>query len=832
MLGTFDYRFRWLVVGVWVAVLIVAAFLAPQLSDRLQGGGFGGSDSEAELVQTAIGEDFGASPATVTVVFEDGELEATDEEFQETEDRALDPVREMEDVSYVTTYRDTQDPSFLSEDGTKSYAVVGFRGSEDESSDQVDEVRDRIDSGSLESYVTGAPAVYLDIEEASTNDIRQAEQIAAPFALLILILAFGTLVAASLPIIIGVVSVATTLTILYFIAGFYDMSIFVLSISTMLGLALGIDYALFFVSRFREELEAYSVAEAVPRTVATAGRAVFFSGTAVLIGLMGLLFFPFMFIRSIGIGGVLVVFIAVVAALTLLPAMLGILGRRVNSLAVMRPRTGGGPFWRRTARGVMRFPVIVLVSVGVVLLTLLLPVTDMRVGVSEASILPTEYESRVGDDILREDFDYPSLTPMEILMETGGDPLSAENLEESRTFGDEVAATEGVDSVESVYTLGAEAARAYAEEVESGSAEAEEQAAEQVDQAVEDQLSELEEQFGAAPPGAEEQIRSEAEAQAEEELAAGIPELPEGVSADGEVTAEGVAAFLATPEAQESEELQQALDALVAENSTLMRAVPLEDPYVEEARETVDRVRDLQSPEGAAVSVGGLSAGQQDFISELYGTAPLALAFVIGVTYIVLAVTFRSIFIPLKAVIVNMLSLTASFGAMVWVFQDGNLSGVLNFTPVGFVDATVPILMFCIVFGVSMDYEVFLMSRIREAYENGDTNTESVAKGLSATAGIITSAASIIIVVTGAFAFTGITLMKAVGLGLAVAVFVDSTVIRVLLVPATMRILGDWNWWPGNRRSVFKHRDRSPELVREDEDAPHDYPHDNQERHS
>jgi uncharacterized membrane protein YdfJ with MMPL/SSD domain len=173
------------------------------------------------------------------------------------------------------------------------------------------------------------------------------------------------------------------------------------------------------------------------------------------------------------------------------------------------------------------------------------------------------------------------------------------------------------------------------------------------------------------------------------------------------------------------------------------------------------------------------------------------------VTYLILLVTFRSVIIPLKAVIVNILSLTASFGAMVFVFQDGNLSGLLNFTPLGFVDATLPILMFCTIFGISMDYEVFLLSRIRESYENGDSNSASVAKGLAATAGIITSAAAIIIVVTGAFAFTGIVLTKAVGLGLAVAVFVDATIIRVLLVPATMRILGDWNWWPGGRRATF-----------------------------
>jgi RND superfamily putative drug exporter len=803
-LGAFDYRFRWFVIAAWGCVLVAAAFFAPQLSGQLKGGGFEGSDSEAERVQSLMTEEFGVSPATVTVVFSDEEWEATSEEFRREEERALEALRDWDEVRYVTTYSDTRDPNFISEDGMKSYAVVGFGGSPDDSRGLVDEVRQKVRSAELESYVTGAPAVYLDIEEASNEDIRMAERYAAPFALVILIIAFGTLVAAGVPVMMGVVSVATTLAILYFLAGVYDMSIFVLSIATMLGLGLGIDYALFFVSRFREELESQPVAEAVARTVSTAGRAIFFSGTAVLIGLTGLLFFPFMFMRSIGVGGALVVFVAVLAALTLLPAVLGVMGHRINALSVMRARTGGGPFWRRSARLVMRRPLVVIALVGAVLLTLLFPVTHMKIGVPEASVLPTEYESRVGDDILKEDFDYASLTPMEVVVDTGGDPLSAASLQRLRTLTDDVAATRGVGEVESVYTVGAEAARAYAERVEEARAQVEAEAAEQVDEAVADQLSELEEQFGTVPPGAEERVRAEVEARAQEELEASLPELPEGIAADGEVSPEAVADFLATPEARDSQELQRALDSLVAGELTLLRAVPEDNPYAEEARETVDRVRAVEPPEGMSFLVGGLSAGQKDFISELYGAAPYALAFVLGVTYVMLAVTFRSLFIPLKAVIVNMLSLTASFGAMVWVFQDGNLSGLLDFTPLGFVDATVPILMFCIVFGVSMDYEVFLLSRIREAYEYGASNTESVARGLASTAGIITSAASIIVVVAGSFAFAGVVVMKAVGLGLAVAVLVDSTIIRVLLVPATMRVLGDWNWWPGGRKGVFR----------------------------
>ena len=810
-LGVFTYRFRWLVLLLWGVLLVASALFAPELSGRLKGGGFEGSNSEAERVQDVMGEKFGLSPATLTVVFEGDGLSARSEGFQREQNRALEGVRQLEETRFVTTYADTKDPRFISEDGKDAYAVIAFSVSTDEARNLVDEVRREVRSDEMETYVTGAPAVYQDLEEASNDDIKRAEKYAFPFALLILVLAFGTLVAAGVPVLIGGVSVLTTLAALYFVAGSYDMSVFVLTLSTMLGLGLGIDYALFAVSRFREELEDYPVAEAVPRTVATAGRSIFFSGTAVLIGLSGLLFFPFMFMRSIGVAGVLTVFVSVSAALTLLPALLGVLGHRINALSVRRRRrTPGTGFWSRSAEVVMRHPFFVILIVAAILSALLYPVTHMKVGIPEATVLPEKYESRAGDDLLKREFDYADLTPMEIIATLPEDPLSAEGLADAKELGDRIQATDGVSRVESIYTVGKQAARRYAGRVADARKVARTEAGRRVDETVAQQLDALRQQYGSVPPGTEEQIRAEAERRAAQELERNLPQLPEGVSPNGTVTPEGVANFLGLPEARESEEVQGAIDSYVAGERTLLRAVTEANPYTEDAYAAVDEVRAVKPPGGTSFLVGGLSAGQKDFITSLYGKAPYAAAFVLVVTYLILLLTFRSVIIPLKAVIVNVLSLTASFGALVFVFQDGNLSDLLSFTPLGFVDATLPILMFCTIFGVSMDYEVFLLSRIREAYENGDSNTASVAKGLVATAGIITSAAAIIIVVTGAFAFTGIILTKAVGLGLAVAVFVDATIIRVLLVPATMRILGDWNWWPGGRKSTFTPDPKEP----------------------
>jgi RND superfamily putative drug exporter len=825
----------------WALVLVTAALFAPKLGGQLIGGGFEGSGGDSELAKDLMVEKLGLSRANLIIVFESDNRSARSAEYQRAEDEALEPLSNMEGIRSVTTYAATRDRRFLSEDGNKTYALVGFNVPADETQSLVDEVRGKVRSDELTTYVTGPSAVYLDITNASNEDIRRAEKYAFPLALIILLIAFGTLVAAGIPILIGGVSVLTALATLYFLAGVYDMSVYVLSIATMLGLGLGIDYALFAVSRFREELENHPIPEAVSRTVATAGRSIFFSGLAVLIGLSGLLFFPFMFIRSIGVAGVLVVLVSVSAALTLLPAVLGVLGHKVNALAVRRNRDAvGAGFWSRSAEAVMRHPVLVILIVGVMLSALLYPVTHMKIGMPEASVLPDKYESRAGDDILKQDFDYASLYPMQIVTTVPEDPLSAEGLEDVKQLGERIREADGVRSVQSIYTIGETAAREYAKGVSEARREAEAEARgridalvqeqynqleqEQVQKAVDEQTSQLEAVQGTLPPGAEEQIRSrvkprvekrleearareqirsEVESEVQQRIDEQVPNLPEGISANGEITAEGVANFLKLPEPRKSEELQNAIDDSVAGDLTLLRGVTETSPYTAAAREAVGEVRSVEPPEGVSYLVGGLSAGQEDFIRSVYGKVPYAAAFVLGVTYLVLLYTFRSVFIPLKAVVVNILSLTASFGAMVFVFQDGNFSNLLNFTPLGFVDATLPILMFCIIFGVSMDYEVFLLSRIREAYENGDSNTASVAKGLGSTAGIITSAAAIIIVVTGAFVFSSVIVTKAVGLGLAVAVFVDATIIRVLLVPATMRVVGDLNWWPGGRKSTF-----------------------------
>lgn len=802
-LGRLVYRFRWGFIALWVVVLVGSLFVAPRVDERLGGAEIEVPGSQSRAVQEALDEDFagsaGSAASSFVVIFQGDGVSAESEEFRAAEGEVLDRLDEMPEVSEVVDYGSTGSEGFISEDGTASYASVGLAVSEEEAEALVSEVRDRAESGELATYVTGAPAVNADLQEASFEGIQRAEIFAVPIALLILVLAFGGLVAASIPVIIGLFSVVATLAVVYFAAGLYEMSIFVTSVATMLGLGLGIDYTLLAVSRFREELSNHSTGEAVERMVGTAGRTIFYAGLTVWIGMIGLLFFPFSILRSVGIGGLLVVFMTVAAALTLAPAILGVLGERINLLSLRRSR-GDGSLWRMPGNLAMRWPVATILATTVLLAVMIFPLAGMQVNNAQAQALPEERESRAGEEILREDFDYASLNPIQVLAETPGAATSAESLRQIQELDEEIAATDGVREVDSLYTLGEAAAASYAEEISSAAEEAEAQAGEQVSAAVEQQLGELEEEFEEVPPGAEEEARAQAEEGVQQELQRQLPEMPEGIESDGTVTPEGVANFLASDAATQSAELQQGLENYASGNLALSRAVPNDPPDSPEARRTADSLRSQEPPEGTTVNVGGNSAQQSDIITAFYGPTTLwAGAFVLGASYLALAVTFRSAIMPLKGLLVNTLSLAASLGLMVFIFQQGNLSGLLSFSELGFIDAVVPILVFCVVFGISMDYEIFLLSRVKEGRDAGEEPLESVSDALGATGRIIASAAAILATVTGAFAFTGILQMQALGLGIAFAVVIAAFLMQMLFVPAVMRLLGEWAWWPDGR---------------------------------
>ena len=538
------------------------------------------------------------------------------------------------------------------------------------------------------------------IGQQTTASITRAEGLSFPILLILLLVIFGGLAAASLPLAIGALAILGSFTALRLLTLVTGVSVFSLNITTILGLGLGIDYGLFLVTRFREELrQRDSVEDAVARTVATAGRTVLVSGVTVAIVLASLMLFPETILRSIGYGGVATVLVDMLAALTVLPALLAVLGPKVNALRIRRTVPGpaaaensGG--WYRLAHSVMRRPLLYAVPIVVLLLALGSPFLKVVWGGVDATVLPSSAAPRVVTEALNRDFPGNPTAPIEALVQFRG-PVAASP---ARAAG-----------------LAAYATR-----------------------------------LGHVP----------------------------GVTA-AQVT--GVHGDVAR------------IDLSYGPG-----------PYTPQARAIAGQVRDVTAPPGATAQVGGQTAALADQLSSIGDTLPwMALAVVVA-TFVLLFLAFGSLILPLEAIVANVLSLSAMYGVVTWIFQDGHLSGLLGFTPNGTISPTIPVLMFAIMFGLSMDYEVFLLSRIRERYVATGDNTTAIASGLQRTGGVITSAALLLVIVIGMFSLSSVTFIKLLGVGMIVALVLDATLVRLLLVPATMRLLGDANWWaPAPLRRLY-----------------------------
>ena len=742
-IGRFAYRRRKIVLAAWAAAFAAGLAASISLPGALKGGGYTRAASPSQQAQRVMQARLGVGPTHLTIVFASDDLDARSREFRAAQGQALSRLtpQALPGLTEVETAASSGSSTLISNDGRSALAVLSFNAKLETVQEQIPRIRELVRSPLLRTYVSGEPAVFRDVEEVSARDMRTAESYTIPIAVLVLLLIIGTLAAAALPVIGGAAAVTVTLGSFYVLAQFIDLSIFAMNAATLLGLAVGIDYALFMVGRFREELDGgRSVADAVEQTVRHAGRSIFFSGLAVLVGVLGLMLIPYMSMRSIGLGGSLVVFFSVLAALTLLPALLGVLGPKVNALRVFWRPDHEGRFWRRWSAAVMRRPWPVLAGTVALVVFLAWPMLRLTVDIPGATSLPTSTESRQGYDILVRDFAPSALSPIEVVLTWEGnpDPLAAENLKRLHAFGAELAAMDGVAGVTSIATLpGLDSPKALSE-------------------------------YWATVLG--------------------------GATSDV-VRPDDVSLWQGMLGAQQRKAALRLLGRTTADGVGLFRVAPEEPPASAAARALSTAIRDTRPPAGARIWVAGVPAGTYDYIHALYSYFPWIVLVVVVVTGAVLLLLLRSALLPLKAVIVNTLSIAAAFGVMVWVFQDGHLEGLLRFDSTGAIEADLPILLFCTVFGISMDYEVFVLSRMREAWLETHDNQASVAFGLEKTGRIVTSAALIIVVVAGSFAFTSIVITKALGVGLAVAVALDASVIRILMVPAAMRLLGRWNWW-------------------------------------
>jgi uncharacterized membrane protein YdfJ with MMPL/SSD domain len=760
--GAFVYRFRRIVALLAVVLGVVSLAFASQTAGQLSSGGWLDRNSESAHVADRLATEFGAGRSSLIVLFRgSGPVDAASPQFQDGIAAALADVAKDPRVSGVVGYAQTGDRRFISSDETASYAVVDLNLTAEESVDAVDGLRGKIHPpAGLTFQLTGYGPVTKDSAHQSEVDLQRAETVSLPVAALILILVFASLVAAGMPLLVAGLAIPTSLAVIYFVAQQVEMSVFVLNVGTMLGLALAIDYSLFIVSRFREELRrGRSTGEAVERAVATSGKAVAFSGLAVAIGLSGLLVFTAPALRSIGLAGSIVVFCSVFFALTFLPAVLGMLGPRVDALSLQAlfarlrgrdARARETARWEAVARNVMRRPLLFLVPVLALLLAAGAPFLRLQQGVPGAEIYPAGLESRDAYVALQNEFPRGETTPIIVLADVNGTPTDPANVKALAGYAATLDDMPGIDRVEGPFRI--------------------------------------------ADP------------------------------ATGQLmTPDAVAQLYATPRSQLPPDAAAALDQLarayIRGSTVRLDAISPLDPAKPAATDLIPAVRGIDPGNGIKTQVGGSAAFGHDFLVAQAGRAPLAVAIPLVASAIVLFLLFGSVVIPLKAVLMTLLSITASFGALVWIFQEGHLSDVLHFEPLGYTIAGNPIIMFSVLFGLSMDYEVLLLSRVQEAYRRTSDNTASVAEGLARTAAIITGAALIMITVFAAFALADVITIKSIGVGMAIAVFIDATIIRVLLVPATMRLLGRYNWWaPGLLGRVA---DRVGFSHAEDEDVRH-----------
>ena len=732
--GRFIHRVRWLVLAFWLVALVVSVPFASKIGTALRGGGFTLSGSESVQVENLLHSNLNTPASQAIIVLQSDTTPVSDAAYQQ---EIATIVAQARTASHVLAAQ--QGP--VSQDGRTALVLVNYGVDEGTAGQYIAALRQALPhaSGPARITVSGTPATYADLSAITQRDLEKAETYSLPLALLVLLIVFGTLVAGAMPLALALFAVPVALAVIDVVAAHTWTSIFVLNVATVIGLGISIDYSLIMTRRFREEIaNGRPVREAVAWTVATTGEAILFSGLTVMIGFTALLLIGIPVMSSFGIGGMVVVGTALLAALTLLPALLSTLGPRVNALRL--PLVGrltapqaateeGHGFWHRWALGVMRRPVVAIVAVVALLLVAGAPIFALNPAAYGASPLAHTTESQHGFDILSAEFPQIAQSPIEITARTpdGSSILSAQNIARVQALSTWLAAQPHVTSV------------------------------------------------------------------------TGLTNLP---AAPGTTTpsAEQLAALYATGAYAQQPALAQLVAGTTRADFTVITLTTDAQLDSHAGKRLISTLRagDTAAGQGLRVLVGGIQARSVDFSNHLYGAFPKALIFMLIATYLLLLLMFRSLLLPLKAVVVNLLSLSASFGVLVFVFQQGHGHSLFGFTSNGTIDALTPILIFCILFGLSMDYEVFLLSRIREEWLRTHDNRYAVARGLEKTGGVITSAAILFSIVTGALLFSSLLTTKELGMGMTVAVLVDATVIRSVLVPATMRLLGRWNWWlPG-----------------------------------
>jgi len=720
-IGAFAYRRRRWVLAVWVVALVAMMPFVKTLSDNLSQGGFEVPGSQSDLVKHDVETVFAENQSQFNdlLVMRSATLIAKDQAFKDAVKREIAVLKNAPGIAGSKIVDPYALPArFISKDGHTVTVTVPLADNQDQALKHDPAVEAAVAKAAkgtgIQTLITGDAPFYKAFSDTTTHDLTHAETIAFPITLIILIFAFGSLIAAGIPLVMAIFGLLIAFGIVSIIAGHATVSVFTENTMSMLGLGVGIDYSLFIVSRFRERLRAQRPVDvAIAESIATSGKAVFVSALTVVLALSGTQLVRIAAFSSMGYGAMIAVAIAGVAALTLLPAILGMIGVRVNKLRIRKERQAETGWWHRWAMFIMRHPWPPLLAGLAVLLVLAAPALNLKLGSSGPNILPADAGPRVAANITAEAFGEGQVAPVQVVVT---DPRGVTS-----------------DGLGGVYD--------YVKLIE--------------------QDPEVVRVDSIVQPG-----QTEAQARAFVNSILGQSQVAPLIAANRTKTLIDVVGRHGA-QATQTDDLVRRLrqDALVA----------------------------LKAPETA--NVGGSPGLNTDLNHELQVKLIPVVLLVLVLSFFVLLLFFRSVLIPLKALLMNLASVIAAYGLMVFVFQEGHLEGLLSFHHVGYIDSFMPLFQFSILFGLSMDYEVFLLARIREEYLKTGDNTEAVAWGLEHTGSLITSAALIMVTVFGAFAFGRLLPIKELGFGLAAAVLIDATIIRVMIVPATMRLLGDWNWW-------------------------------------
>jgi RND superfamily putative drug exporter len=722
-LAVFVRRRRKLVVGIWVLVLVASVPFASRQTENLTSGGFEVPGTQSAAVDDAIDRFAGVDQEPVGVVLERHGADAAQM------GAAIDRVQKAADA--VDNVALTSEAAAAARQAAAQEDVVLIpldpAGTRDEVLEASKDLREELNVGEvqdgIQAYVVGQQALWAGLQEVQKEDLASAERTGFPVILIVLLAVFGSVLAALLPIGLGIAAVIVTGAAIYFLALAMTMSVFVTNMASLLGIGVAVDYSLFLLARYRDELHAgRERGEALGIAMRTSGATVVFSGMTVVISLAGLFLLDAAVMRSLAIGAIVVVVIAILGAVTLLPALIALLGRRaeepgrivsatgllVKRVARRSPRTGPS-FWARWTTRLMRRPVLFAVLASATMLVLAVPALSLDFGNGALAQFDASNETRRGAELAAGQTSPGQSAPVFIVADFKQQAVDQTAL---ARYADQLEGTDGVAEVD------------------------------------EPQISE-----------------------------------------DG--------------------------------NAALLRVILDRNPESDAGLAVID---DLRADRGrasgldqvATVSVGGATALTVDFADLISGGIWKIMLFVLVCSYVVLLVVLRSVLLPLKAVIMNLLTVGAAYGVLVAVFQYGWLDSILNYDSLGYINAITPPLLLAIVFGLSMDYEVFLLSRIRERYLATGDNRLAVAEGLQSSAKVITSAALIMVVVFGTFALTGIPQIKEIGLGLAVAIGLDATLVRLVLVPATMELMGKWNWWmPKALDRVLPHADFETDMPSE-----------------